>query len=214
MTRRIQGKRLLTSLKDVAGAAGPQLGLQVGTTTGIAWLRPVASRRELQHEPDICCLTDWRNRFVTSFLNEFDATYSQTSNWLADSVGPDDTRILFMVDDADGLTIGYMGIGFIDWETGYAEADSIVRGRTAAKGVMAASLQTLLAWGRGQVGLQTFGVRVRSDNPALAFYRNLGFVEQKRVPLSSRVTSTGLVWYEDQDNTSAAISLVYHIMLG
>jgi len=213
MTSRVQGKKLLTSLKIVAGTPGPQLGLKVGTP-GIAWLRPVATRRELQNEHDVRCLTDWRNKFVTSFLNEFKATDAQTSDWLADIVGPDDGRILFMIDDTDNLTIGYMGIGFIDWKTGYAEADSIVRGRAAAKGVMMAALQTLLTWGQSQLGLHTIGVRVRSDNPALAFYRKFGFVEQKRVPLGSRVELGKLAWYEDQDNASATISLVYHTLLG
>jgi RimJ/RimL family protein N-acetyltransferase len=213
MMSRVRGKQLLMSLKDVAGAPGPQLGLQVGTPS-IAWLRPVATRRELQNGSDIRCLTDWRNKFVTSFLNEFEATYSQTSDWLADIIGPDDGRILFMIDDPDNLTIGYMAIGFIDWKAGYAEADAIVRGRTAAKGVMMKALQTLLTWGKGQLGLHTIGVRVRSDNPALAFYRKLGFVEQKRVPLSNRAEPNKLIWYEDQDNASATISLVYHILPG
>lgn len=213
MTSRVQGKQLLTSLKDVAGTPGPQLGLQVGTP-GIAWLRPVATRRELQNEHDVRCLTDWRNKFVTSFLTEFEATDTQTSDWLADIVAPDDGRILFMIDDTDNLTIGYMGIGFIDWKAGYGEADSIVRGRTAAKGVMMTALQTLLTWGQGQLGLHTIGVRVRSDNPALAFYRKFGFVEQRRVPLSSRDESSKLVWYEDKNNASATISLVYHTLPG
>lgn len=213
MTSRIQGEKLLASLKGAAGTPGPQLGLKVGTP-GIAWLRPVGTRRELQNEHDVRCLTDWRNKFVTSFLNEFKATDAQTSNWLADIVGPDDGRILFMIDDIDNLTIGYMGIGFIDWKTGYAEADSIVRGRTAAKGVMIAALQTLLTWGQSQLGLNTIGVRVRSDNPALAFYRNFGFIELRRVPLSSRVESGKLAWYEDPDNAQATISLVHHILPG
>lgn len=205
------GEQLLACLKSVAGMPGPQLGLQVGTS-GMAWLRPVATRRELQNEHDIRCLTDWRNKFVTSFLSEFEATDRQTADWLANIIGPDNSRIFFMVDNAEGLTIGYMGIAFIDWKTGYAEADSIVRGADAAKGVMMSALQTLLTWGQGQLGLRAIGVRVRSDNPALAFYQKFGFAEQKRVPLSSRVEPGKLVWYEDQDNANPTISLVYHTL--
>jgi RimJ/RimL family protein N-acetyltransferase len=210
---RIQEKQLLMSLKQAAGKPGPQLGLRAGVTPAVC-LRPVATRREVQSESDVRCLTEWRNKFVTSFLTEFKATESRTSDWLANTVGPDDSRILFMVDDSEGLTIGYMGIAFIDWKTGYGEVDAVVRGRTAAKGVMTAAMGGLLMWGRGQLGLDTIGVRVRSDNPALAFYRKAGFVERKRVPLSCRSDSNGLVWYEDHDNVSATISLVYHTIDG
>jgi RimJ/RimL family protein N-acetyltransferase len=214
MIGRPREKQLLTALKHVAGTPGPQLGLRVGTPP-VVYLRPVATRRELQNESDVRCLTEWRNQFVTSFLTEFKATESQTADWLANIVGPDDNRILFMVDrDIDNLAIGYMGIGFIDWNAGYGEADSIVRGRPAARGIMTAALRTLLAWGRGQLGLDTIGVRVRSDNPALAFYRKFGFIEQKRVPLNNRYESNSLVWYEDQDSINATISLVYHTLAG
>jgi RimJ/RimL family protein N-acetyltransferase len=209
----IKEKQLLISLKHAAGKRGPQICLRASGTTGVC-LRPVATRRELQNMSDIRCLTEWRNKFVTSFLTEFKATKSRTSDWLGNTVGPDDSRILFMVDDSKGVTIGYMGIAFINWKTGYGEVDSVVRGRTAAKGVMTAAMGALIAWGRGQLGLDTIGVRVRSDNPALAFYRKSGFVEWKRVPLSCRSASNGLVWYEDRDNKSTAIWLVYHTLDG
>ena len=208
-----QGGRLLATLKAVAGLPGPQLGIQVGDSP-MAWLRPVATRRELQSERDVRLLTEWRNKFVTAFLNEFQATESQTSDWLANSVSPDDSRILFMVDDTENRTFGYMGIGYINWDAGYGEADAIVRGGPAPPGVMTTALRTLLNWGRGQLGLDTIGVRVRSDNPALSFYRKFGFVEEKRVPLSSRIEPDKTVWYEDSAKTSAGISLVYHSLTG
>jgi RimJ/RimL family protein N-acetyltransferase len=210
---RIKEKQLLMSLKCAAGKPGPQLGLRAGVSDAV-YLRPVATRREVQNMSDVRCLTEWRNKFVASFLTEFKATKSRTSDWLANTVGPDDSRILFMVDDPDGRTIGYMGIAFINWKTGYGEVDSVVRGRSAAKGAMTAAMGALIMWGRGQLGLDTIGVRVRSDNPALAFYRKSGFVERKRVPLSCRSASNGLVWYEDRDNRSTAISLVYHTLDG
>ncbi len=213
MGRRLQERKLLTGLKDIAGTPCLQVRLQAGTPP-VAWLRPVATRRELQNESDVASLTEWRNKFVTSFLNEFKATESRTSDWLANIVGPDDSRILFMVDDTDNVTIGYMGIGFIDWETGYGEADSIVRGMAGPRGIMMTALQTLLEWGRCQLGLKTIGVRVRSDNPALAFYSKCGFVEQRRVPLSRRVEPDKLVWYEDPGNANSKTSLVYHTLKG
>jgi len=117
-----------------------------------------------------------------------------------------------MVDDVHGETIGYMGIGFIDWRRSYAEADSVVRGRDAEKGTMGRALQTLIGWGAGQLAIGTFGVRVRSDNEALGFYQRFGFVEQFRVPLSKRTEAGTTVWYENPSAPSAEISLVHHLL--
>ena len=51
---------------------------------------------------------------------------------------------------------------------------------------MTAALHTVLDWARGPLGLKELGVRVRSDNPALAFYEKAGFCEMQRVPLRHR----------------------------
>lgn len=203
------GRDLLNALKSAAGVPGPQMVLQVGIPA-IATLRTVATRPEMQSTEDIRCLTQWRNVFVTSFLTEFTATEAQTSRWLANTVGSDQGRILFMVDDATGVTVGYTGLAFIDWMNGYGEADSVVRGKEARAGLMTEALHVLFGWARGQLGLSRLGVRVRSDNPALSFYRKLGFVETKRVPLSHRKEVSRVVWYEDPKNVSATVSLVHH----
>ena len=202
------GRKLLAHLKAAAGRPGPQLGLPVGCPPA-ALLRPVPTRKELQNPADVRCLTQWRNRFVKSFLTEFDASESRTSDWLAQTIGPDDTRILFMVDDNHGRTFGYLGVGFIDWEARSGEADAIVRGRDAPPGVMSQALRTLLDWARGQLGLQTINVRVRCDNTALEFYRKLRFVEQKRVPLNRREEPGLIVWYEDPHLETYQVALVY-----
>ena len=194
-------------LKHAAGRPGPKLGLPVGAPTA-AWLRPVATRREDQDPRDVRCLTEWRNRFVTSFLTEFGATEPRTARWLADTVGPDPGRILFMVDDLSHRPFGYMGIGFIDWDARSGEADSIVRGGEAPRGLMTQALQTLLGWARGQLGLETLAVRVRSDNSALEFYRKLGFVEERRVPLVRAEGADGVVWSEEP-GASSDVSLVH-----
>ena len=87
-----------------------------------AWLRPAGS-----DAADTARLTEWRNRFVRAFLTEFEATEERTSHWLKESVAPDETRILFMLDLPDGGTVGYLGLAFIDWESGRGEADAVVR---------------------------------------------------------------------------------------
>lgn len=206
----VTGKNLLTAVKGAAGLAGPQMVLKVGR---LATLRVVATRPAVQNPSDVHWLTEWRNKHLSAFLTEFIATEPRTASWLENIVGRDDNRILFMIDNADGLTVGYMGLAFIDWNTGYGEADAVVRGLDTVPGLMRAALQTLLAWACGQLGLSRIGVRVRSDNPALGFYRKLGFVETLRVPLISTTDAEGAIaWQESVDSHVGNLFLVHHLL--
>jgi RimJ/RimL family protein N-acetyltransferase len=201
------GQELLLSLKANATATAPCLCIPVGLPVE-AVLRPVATAPGRLNANDVRVLTEWRNRFVNSFLTEFAATEPRTERWLTEVVGPDPTRILFMLDDARGETVGYLGLAFIDWKELTGEADAIVRGAEAAPGVMARAMFTLLAWARGQLGLKSVGARVRSDNPALNFFLKFS-TETKRVHLR-RIEEPGMVrWVEDETLVNAPASLVY-----
>jgi RimJ/RimL family protein N-acetyltransferase len=186
----------------------PTLCIPVGSPVE-GTLRPVATRKDGLNVNDVRVLTEWRNRFVRAFLHEFEATERRTERWLTDMVGPDDTRILFMLDDPHGQTVGYMGLAYIDWEKLYGEADAIVRGRDVAPGLMTKAMRTLMNWASGQLGLQLLGVRVRSDNTALDFYRKFGFKEHRRVPLRVKQEIDGLKWDEDLSLSAGEISLVH-----
>jgi RimJ/RimL family protein N-acetyltransferase len=174
-----------------------------------ALLRPVVTAPADINPDDVRHLTDWRNRFVTSFLTEFRATEQRTSRWLAETVGPDDCKILFMLDDVRGHPVGYMGLAFINWAERYGEADSVVRGAPARPGLMKLALQTLLEWAHDYLELSSFGVRVRSDNAALDFYRKTGFIESLRVPLRREEDGELTRFIEDAEHKSSAISLVH-----
>jgi RimJ/RimL family protein N-acetyltransferase len=204
------GKDLLRRLKDVAGAKGSQLGLKIPGYEGY-FLRPVATRREHLDSADIACLTSWRNRYFNAFLTEFAATDERTSRWLSDVVHKDDSRILFMIEDMQWERVGYMGIAYIDWECSYVEADAIVSSGGTPKGMMSAALRTVLRWATGQLGLKVVAVRVLSDNPALAFYRKLGFEETKRVPLKRVVSDDFVSWVEDETLVTPERYLVHHL---
>lgn len=206
-----EGRLLLRALKESAAPHQPTMSLTVSYPVE-AILRPVATRGDCLNDADVRVLTEWRNRFVQAFLTEFQSTEARTALWLTNIVGTDDTRILFMVDDArSGETIGYMGLAFIDWEKASGEADAIVRGRQAPRGLMKRALLTLLSWSRSQLGLKTLGVRVRSDNAAIEFYRKLGFEEVRRTSLR-RVESPGLIeWVEDQSLPAGEPSIVHMI---
>jgi RimJ/RimL family protein N-acetyltransferase len=199
---------VLLTLKTAANSKGPKLCVPFGSPVQ-GLLRPLATQRTYFDPEDVRRLTEWRNRFVQAFLTEFEATKERTSNWLATVVGPSDTKILFMVDDLTGRSFGYMGLDFIDWDRHSGEADAIVRGADAPAGSMTIALQTLLAWARGQLGLERLRVRVRSDNTALQFYRKLGFHEKRRVALRRVAEKHTVRWVPDESLISDGPSLVY-----
>ena len=209
MTGHLQmGRQLFIALKAAAGNPGPTLSIPVGVPLR-AVLRPIPSNVDWLRDDDVRDLGDWRNQFVTHFLTEFRADPARTRDWLTKVVGPSDSKILLMVDLPDGTTVGHVGLGFIDWSAGYGEADAIVRGRDAPKGVMTDALLAAMSWARSQLGLRNLGVRVRSDNPALEFYRKLGFTERVRVPLR-RIDETDMVrWVEDTEMANPAVTLVH-----
>ncbi len=201
------GRELLLTLKASATANAPSLCIPVGLPVE-AVLRPVATVADRLNANDVRVLTEWRNRFVSSFLTEFEATELRTEQWLTEVVGSDETRILFMLDDARGETVGYLGLAFIDWEKLTGEADAIVRGAETAPGVMARAMFTLLEWARGQLGLKSVGARVRSDNPALQFFLKFA-TETKRVPLRAVEEPDMIRWVEDETLAGVPVSLVY-----
>ena len=205
------GRELLIALKASAPAGRVALCVPVGNPPN-AMLRPVATTKERLNETDIRFLTLWRNRFVRSFLHEFEANQERTRQWLTEMVGPDETRILFMIDDLAGRTFGYMGLAFIEWETKRGEADAIVRGAEAAPGLMTTAMRTMLDWAQNQLGLQTLGVRVRSDNSALDFYLKFGFREERRTSLQATEAADGRRWVEDPSLPPSEPSLVHMIL--
>jgi RimJ/RimL family protein N-acetyltransferase len=204
------GRNLLAIIKATTRANAPSLSIPVGAPLE-AILRPVSTRSDDLNPRDIRLLTEWRNRFVKSFLTEFEANDSRTAEWLKETVGPDDTRILFMVDEASGRTVGYMGLAFIDWEKHSGEADAIVRGEATSPGLMTNALLTLMDWARGQLGLETLCVRVRSDNRAVEFYRKLGFQEQRRVSLRRIDEGDFVRWVEDESLGAREPGLVHMV---
>ena len=206
--RRRRGRELLVALKESAAVEGSGLCVPVGTPLR-ALLRPVATARGAIRAADVARLTDWRNQHVTAFLTEFRAENEQTAAWLAETVHPDSSRLLFMLDEPDGRTFGYMGLAGIDWETGSFEADSIARGEPAPRGLMGESLQAMLRWAISQLGLVDAWLRVRADNDAIGFYERIGFTAFDRAPLR-REEEGGIVrWVEDRLASDDTLEVIY-----
>ncbi|KQO13864.1 aminotransferase [Acidovorax sp. Leaf76] len=202
------GQQLFAAIKQTARAGEPGLVLPVGQPLA-AVVRPIATVPGHTDALDAQLLTDWRNRHVKSFLTEFVSTPERTAAWLAGAVHGNPGKMLFMVETLDGARVGHVGLGFIDWQRGYGEADAIVSGGASPPGLMKASLLVLMRWARDALGLQTLAVRVRSDNPAVEFYRKVGFQEYQRVPIVATNVPGGVDWNEDPAAVGAPASLVY-----
>lgn len=202
------GQQLLAALKSTAKHGHVSLALPVGQPVK-ALIRPIATVSGHLDPEDVRLLTEWRNRYVKSFLTEFVANDGRTAQWLTKSVHANPSKMLFMVESLAGERFGHIGLGFIDWATGYGEADAIVSGGSSPKGLMKESLQALLRWARDVLGLSKLAVRVRSDNSAVEFYRKVGFVEYQRVPLLAEKTADGVNWFESPQAKDYVASLVY-----
>ncbi len=202
------GRELIASIKASAGVGQVGVVIPVGAPI-MAVLRPIPTRAGCIAETDLELLSEWRNRYVKSFLTEFPSHARRTERWLVDYVHSNPSKLLFMVENLDGMALGHVGIDFIDWERGYGEADAIVSGGASPPGLMKEALRTMLHWAEHQLGLRHLTVRVRSDNTALEFYRKVGFVEQKRVPLNVERSLEMVRWYEDPALADARASLVY-----
>jgi RimJ/RimL family protein N-acetyltransferase len=202
------GKELFLAIKTTTRARHPSFVLPVGKPM-LAVLRPVATVPGCLDPNDIQLLTKWRNQYVKSFLTEFVATDTQTSQWLSGPVHGNLGKLLFMVETPDGKCVGHVGLGFIDWEKAYGEADAIVSGGNSPPGLMKESLLALMRWSRDVLQLTTLAVRVRSDNSAVEFYRKVGFQEYKRVPLVASLVGGGVNWSEDIEAQNSTASLVY-----
>jgi RimJ/RimL family protein N-acetyltransferase len=206
--RRQVGRALLVALKESRAADAPSLCIPVGSPVR-ALLRPLSTRPGATRATDVARLTEWRNRFVAAFFTEFTAQPQRTERWLVETIHPDDGRILFMIDHPDGQTFGHMGLARIDWRTGSFEADAIVRGEDAPRGLMGDCLQTLLRWAQSQLRLGEAHVRVRSDNAAVGFYERVGFTETHRIPLRRQGEPELVRWIEDPSGPSEGLATVY-----
>jgi RimJ/RimL family protein N-acetyltransferase len=208
--KKFSNKAFFRLIKESAGSLGPQLGLRINGFDGY-FLRPIPTKYDFINDKDVTNLTKWRNLYKNSFLTEFIATDEQTFEWLYKKVHFDDSKILFMLENKNLESIAYLGIGYINWKISYVEADSIVSAGISPKGLMTEALKTLLYWANGQLRLTEVGVRVLSDNPALAFYKKMGFVETKRVPLVRKELGNVITWVEDFQLNTADRFLVHHM---
>jgi len=183
MTKNLSYQTLFSSYKGV-GHAGQTFFVLPVTGTDYELVPVNCSEKNIDSEV-VALLTHARNSNPLSFLTMFTATEEGTRKWLSQVVAKEHNRILFMLKNKKNHSYyGYMGLAFGDKEGGYIEADAVVRiAKHKIHGLMKASLVGLLQWVRNELGINTIGVRVLTDNAAIAFYEKCGFVKQKIIDL-------------------------------
>jgi len=165
-------------------------------------LRPLQAADAEISVRDVVLLTEWRNKYRSSFLTDFQATEERTRRWLTTVAGPDPSRILFMVEAAGGNPFGHVGLCNVDGT--YGELDNLIRGEEGPRGSMLAAALAVCAWARLDLGLERIGVRVMADNPAVGFYEKLGFRPVKDVALQYGGSAGEGRWMELDDHTAGA----------
>ncbi|MCR4411781.1 MAG: aminotransferase class I/II-fold pyridoxal phosphate-dependent enzyme [Thermoguttaceae bacterium] len=130
-------------------------------------------------------LAQWRRENAFAYPSQFPVTFESTAAWLRQRVLAVEDRLLFLVLDRLGRTIGHLGFANASNDAGEIELDNVVRGVTGVEpGIMANAVRTLLGWALEHLRPSAVFLRVLDDNHhAIEFYRRLGFVEDRTIPL-------------------------------
>lgn len=134
----------------------------------------------------IADLTAWRNTDVAAYPSQFVATPASTKAWLRDRVLAAPERMLFLVVNKFGRTVGHMGFASAISDDASLEMDNIVRGVKAGDaGIMQRGMVALIDWAEEKLGPREIYLRVFETNThAVKFYEKLGFVHDRLLPLT------------------------------
>jgi RimJ/RimL family protein N-acetyltransferase len=124
-----------------------------------------------------------RRMHANWFPSQFPVTMGGTQKWLKENVLDLPDRILFLI-CIDDIYIGHMGLYRFDYQTGSAEIDNVVRGRSEYPGIMTAALHELMSWSKITLNLKKLTLRTFGDNvKAISLYQRCGFHRTNVIPL-------------------------------
>jgi perosamine synthetase len=146
-------------------------------------------------------LGSWRDESAFAFPTQFPVTRDGTATWLRRGLLDVPDRILFLVQDRFGHTVGHLGFAAADNPDRSLEVDNVVRGEKAVQpGLMGVALEGLLAWGEDCFRPARIHLRVFADNEhAIGFYRRLGFRDTARSPLRREVDGEAVRYIPSDD---------------
>jgi len=176
-------------------------------------LRPLTITT-LRKESEIELLANWRKAVQRWFPSQFNVTFDGTKKWFHEQVLQTDDRILFMVENTEGIPVGHVGLFRFDYKKKSCELDNIVRGiPDLFPGAMTIACNSLLSWAFEKLGIETPYLRVTSDNePALKLYGKLGFKEIQRVPLMNVKEGDVIRWIDIIRNSYYEVQRYFVIM--
>ena len=137
-------------------------------------------------------LASWRNTNVNAYPSRFTATRESTKNWLNNVVinGPD--KLLFLVLNPQGKTVGHMGLAAVDNNSHIIEIDNVARwDQDVPKGLFSQALTALIEWARKSMYVDNFILKVFSTNSrAISFYKKNKFTENREIKMILSEKST------------------------
>ena len=164
----------------------------------------------------IAKLAQWRAENALAYPSQFPVTIAGTSSWLRSKLLDIEERILFLVLDRYGNPIGHLGFASAINDEREMEIDNVVRGvKDAHPGIMSSAMKALLNWAEEIIGPRAICLRVFSDNHhATKFYRNLGFKNDRLVPLrrheeGERVEYSPLAEDDNNEPDKCFLRMVY-----
>jgi len=146
----------------------------------------------LDDHDEIETLARWRNIGANTCSFRFKVDQESIKCWLQGDVFKSASKILFLVTNAQGRTVGHMGLASIDSPTHSLEIDDFVGWEDDLPlDIFSYCLKALIAWATKSMYTEGYILRVHSSNTrAISFYKKNGFREVKHTFLKSEPPST------------------------
>lgn len=144
-------------------------------------------------------LAKWRQQYMKYFLTQFVASNERTYLWLNNFVIPDDTRILFLIQDEEGKLIGNFGTCNIGENE--AELDNLIRGERGGdpKLIFFAEI-SLMDWLYQSLGVEDIYLHAFSNNSkTINLHTSVGFEKSQTYQLVKIETNQEIKYHVNQN---------------
>lgn len=180
----------------------------------VGYLHPVTKDYKQRIENCVSLFSQWRKENPTLSPARFEITDERTDNWLKKVVVDNDNRILFIVQDTIGTSIGHIGFASFRYDTQTAEVDSVLKGvKTGYPCFMEYAMKALLKWGKEVLEIEHFDLEVIWDNDhAIRFYERCGFEKDHLIALEKEELSDEIRWVVSKDQNVKAEMYYQHMI--
>ncbi|MDE6994387.1 MAG: GNAT family N-acetyltransferase [Lachnospiraceae bacterium] len=181
----------------------------------VGFLYPVTSDFATTLPGCVEMLNRWRKDNPTLSPSRFLITHERTEKWINSAIINNDKRILFLIQDLDGMFVGHMGFTNIIPEKNSAEVDMVVRGeKKLDPGLMGLALKSLIRWGKEYLGLKYIDLVVLPYNKhGIAFYQRCGFAKDGIIPLIKVEADEEISWIRCQEPVAEPEYYFLHMAL-